>query len=111
MTLPAGIPGDRSPRSLLRAGTGAMILTYDLPGAWRRDNHLLRIVLADPRDVFDGGATAVKKHTYELKLGSMEGALRWRVGGEDVIVLKSTMTPAETEHLHRAMIAASRRRE
>jgi hypothetical protein len=110
VTLPAGVPGDGRPTMVMPVGSSAMIFDYNLPGAWRRDDHVLEIVLANPREVAAAPPAHAPKHTYTVTMGP-PAAVRWRVGGEDVIVMKSRMTAAETEHLHHAMLAAAAQRK
>jgi hypothetical protein len=102
--LPKGLPRGTDAEGLMVAGPGAMHIAYNLPGAWRRSNHLLFVVLANPKSVAPESAPA--PHTkYSLQFGQTTGigAVRWMVGEEEVIVLKSTITPAELAHFKAAM--------
>jgi hypothetical protein len=86
------------------AGPGAMQIAYNLPGAWRRSNHLLFVILANPKSVAPESAPAPSTKFslhYGQKTGN--GAVRWMVGQEEVIVLKSTITSAELAHFKAAM--------
>jgi hypothetical protein len=104
VTFPTGLPPGTTAEALTVLGPGAMHVVYDLPGAWRRSNHLLFVILANPSSVSPPGAQA--PHTaYSLQFGQTNGAgaVRWRVGREEMIVMKSTMTPAELAHFKAAM--------
>jgi hypothetical protein len=104
VTLPKGLPKGTDAEGLMVAGPGAMHIAYNLPGAWRRSNHLLFVILANPKSVVPESAPA--PHTkYSLQFGQTtgNGAVRWMVGEEEVIVLKSTITPAELAHFKAAM--------
>jgi hypothetical protein len=83
-----------------------MQITYNLPGAWRRSNHLLFVILANPKSVTSQGAPPAHGK-YALQFGQSKGlgAERWMVGQEEVIVLKSTITAAELAHFKAAMKA------
>lgn len=89
-------------------GQSIMLLDYNLPGAWRRSNHLLRIWLVDPRAL-----TAPRSsYAFSFKMGGLAstGSVRWTVGREVVIVMRSLATPSEIENIKRAMVAEAKRR-
>ena len=104
VVFPKGLPPGTTAEALSVIGPGAMHVVYDLPGAWRRSNHLLFVILANPIAVAPASAPAPHT-TYSLQFGQTKGvgAVRWRVGQEEVIVMKSTMTPAELAHFKAAM--------
>ncbi len=106
VVFPKGLPPGTTAEGLSVIGPGAMNIAYNLPGAWRRSNHLLFVILANPNVVAPPSAPA--PHTaYSLQFGQTTGvgAVRWMVGREEVIVMKSTMTPAEFAHFKAAMTA------
>jgi hypothetical protein len=104
--LPKGLPQGTRPEMLVVLGSGAMQIVYDLPGASRRSNHLLFVMLANPKSVAPDSAKR-PQGTYTMEYGQKKGlgAVRWMVGQEEVIVLKSTITPAELAHFKAAMMA------
>lgn len=108
VVLPVGLPAGTKAEALMVFGPGAMQIIYNLPGAWRRSNHLLFVMLANPSAV----ATAAKppQATYQLRFGPAMGShgARWVVGREEVIILNSTITPAELARVKAAMLARSR---
>lgn len=100
--------------SVLRIPDGtvrALMLSYDLPGAGRRSNHLLTVVLANP-----AAYTAKPNDTRSKPVPHSDDVMitervseQWTVGGEVVLLLPpSTMTVAEIAHMKRAMNAHSR---
>jgi len=104
--LPTGLPSGTTAEGLMVYGPGAMHIAYNLPGAWRRSNHLLFVILANPKSVVPGSA-AHPHSMYDFEFGQTTGlgAETWRVGQEDVVVLKSTITRAELAHFKAAMMA------
>jgi hypothetical protein len=107
--LPKGLPDGATAEWLMVYGPGAMEIIYNLPGAWRRSNHLLMVTLANPKSV--APENAAPPHTkYTLQHGQKKGlgAVKWMVGQEEVIVLKSTITPAELAHFKATMMAQAR---
>lgn len=99
--LPAGLP----PGTILgQVGYGPSFieLSYNLPGAWRRSNHLLKIALVDPRSL----TATTGPHAWVMRMGGLAatGAVRWNIGHEIVIVMNSMATPAEIENIHRTML-------
>jgi len=107
--LPDGLPKGTDAESLTVFGPGAMQITYNLPGAWRRSNHLLFVILANPASVAPENAK-LPRTAYSLQYGPTTGlgALRWRVGQEELIVLRSTITASELAHFKRVMMAKGR---
>jgi hypothetical protein len=104
--LPKGLPAGTTAMQLMALGPGAMQITYNLPGASRRSNHLLFVILANPKSVAPANATPPKaKFTMEFGQTKGLGAERWMVGQEEVIVLKSTITAAELAHFKAVMTA------
>lgn len=104
--LPTGLPGNAAPISML-ANRSLMMLQYNLPGASRRSNHLLTIVIANP-NAFTAPFKREHGKYEEVTLfnGTAAGAaVHWRIGNEEVIVPHSTITPAELAHLKNAMLA------
>jgi hypothetical protein len=104
--LPTGLPQGTTAMQLMALGPGAMQITYNLPGASRRSNHLLFVILANPKSVAPDNAAAPKgKYTMEFGQTKGVGAVRWMVGQEEVIVLKSTITTSELAHFKAVMTA------
>lgn len=107
VVLPAGLPQGTFPVWVMRAGQSAIVLQYNLPGYWRRDDHLLLIILANPQAV---GASRMHQRTkYELIMGNRRGGTHFMAGKEEVFVMRSSLRPQELEDLKDAMIAAGRR--
>jgi hypothetical protein len=106
VTLPKGLPEGTTAMQLMAFSPGAMQITYNLPGASRRSNHLLFVILANPKSVTPNSATPPKS-AYKMEFGQATGlgAERWMVGQEEVIVLKSTITAAELAHFKAVMTA------
>ncbi len=106
VVFPAGLPPGTRADALTVLGPGAMQIAYALPGAWRRSNHLLFVILANPESVAPDSAPAPHT-TYSLEFGqtSGTGAVHRMVGREEMIVLRSTITPAELAHLIAATTA------
>ena len=104
--LPKGLPKGADPEGLVVLGPGAMQIAYNLPGAWRRSNHLLFVILANPKSVAPDSAQPPHTH-YSLQFGQTTGlgAVHWMVGQEEVIVLKSTITASELAHFKAVMTA------
>jgi hypothetical protein len=116
VVLPAGLPAGTKLHTLALTGSSAVLLQYDLPGAWRRSNHVLTMVLADPKTLAaDPNALATApqhgRRGYVLELGGApgRGAVRWIVGGEAVVVSPGALTPAELARIKRAMLARAGR--
>jgi hypothetical protein len=104
--LPTGLPNGTDAEGLMVLGPGAMQIAYNLPGAWRRSNHLLFVILANPKSVApEGPNPPASKYTMHFGQTTGLGAVRWMVGGEEVIVLKSTITASELAHFKAAMMA------
>jgi hypothetical protein len=110
-TFPVQYPGGLPVRTTLGEigyGHSIMLLDYNLAGAWRRPNHLLRIWLVDPRAL-----TAPRSsHAFSFKMGGLAstGSVRWNIDREVVIVMRSLATPSEIENIKRAMVAEAKRR-
>jgi hypothetical protein len=60
VTLPKGLPEGTTAAQLMVFGPGAMEIAYNLPGAQRRSNHLLFVILANP-PALSGGWWARRK--------------------------------------------------
>jgi hypothetical protein len=104
--LPKGLPKGTKAEALFVLGSGAMQITYNLPGAWRRSNHLLFVMLANPKSVAPENAKPPhSKYTLQFGQTTGVGAVHWMVGQEEVIVLKSTITPSELAHFKAVMVA------
>lgn len=106
--LPVGLPSGTNATALFRLAKNALFISYDLPGEWRRSNHVLQIAVADPRIVTTGSALPAIHMPMSFEIGgpATVGGQLWHIGAEDVIVLNNTMTPAELTHLKNAMTAA-----
>ena len=103
-TLPAGLPNGAKLKGLW-SSDGAIMLLYDLPGAWRASHHIAWIVLAKPEAI----ATAAGAQKVKLLLASQGVPIRFRVGGEEVIIaMHNAMTPAELARMKQAMLRSSR---
>lgn len=89
-------------------GPSIMLLDYNLSGVWRRPNHLLRIWIVDPRVLL----VPHSSHAFSFKIGGLAstGSVRWNIGHELVIVMRSLATPSEIENIKRAMVAEAKRR-
>ena len=102
VTLPAGLPSGAVLRTLVRFGSGAIMMQYDLPGSWRRSNHLFMMILADPNVI-----NRNDEHHYKISLQfggeAAKGSLMWRIGKEDVIIPHSTITALELARIKNAM--------
>ncbi len=102
---PSGLPAGTT---IAEVGYGPSIILadYNLPGTWRRSNHLLRVVLADPRALTGSS----EPHAFVFRIGGLAatGSVHWNVGGEVVIVMRSLATPAEMQNIKRAMTEQSR---
>lgn len=99
---PVGLPAGTT-LGEIGYGPSSMLLDYNLPGAWRRPNHLLRIWLVDPRAL----ASPRSSRAFSFKMGGLAstGSVRWIIGHELVIVMRSLATQAEIENIKRAMVA------
>lgn len=107
--LPKGLPKGTDMEGVMVLGPGALQIAYNLPGAWRRSNHLLFVILANPKSVVPKPAKPPKtKFSMEFGQTTGAGGVRWMVGEEEVIVLKSTITPAELAHFKSVMMAQPR---
>jgi hypothetical protein len=84
-------------------GPSIILVDYNLPGSWRRSNHLLRIVLLDPRAL----TAPTSPHAFVFRIGGLAatGSIRWKVGHELVIVMRSLATAGEIKNIKGAMIA------
>lgn len=104
---PGGLPAGTT-LGEIGYGPSIMLLDYNLPGAWRRPNHLLSIWLVDPRAL----TAPHSSHAFLFKSGGLAstGSVRWNVGHELVIVMRSLATQSEIESIKRAMVAAAKRR-
>ena len=109
VVFPKGLPEGTVPSFLTVFGTDAIGITYDLPGAQRRSNHLLWVFLANPKAVVSLN-TKPAQAKYQLDVGPTKGngALEWTVGGEKIVVLKSTITPSELARFKATMTAQAR---
>jgi hypothetical protein len=106
---PVQFPGGLPPGTTIAEigyGPSILLVDYNLPGAWRRSNHLLRIVLADPRAL----TSPSSPHAFVFRIGGLaaKGSVQWSIGRELVIVMRSTATPAELENIRRTMLTEAR---
>lgn len=113
--LPAGLPNGTRMTSVFTAGPSAVMLGYSLPGAWRASRHLVYILLANPAIVSNSSSSTnpagkITLRVPALDLPSSRPPIRWRVGGEEVIVGNNTLTPSELARVKNAMLASARRR-
>lgn len=100
--LPTGLPEGSQLKSII-SSNGAVMLRYDLPGAWRASHHLTWIVLANADAI---GAPGVARKVT-LKFGPHGNPTHWRIGGEEVIVAWNNFTPSEIARMKQAMLTAS----
>jgi hypothetical protein len=110
VVLPTGLPAGTQLRQVGRADRSALMLSYDLPGAWRRSHHLLDVVLADPAIVGSAISDPYKQRLMVMRYKEPQRTVRWRVGGEEVIVDWNNLTPAELARMKQAMLNASTQR-
>lgn len=110
--LPAGLPaGARVLQMFSNADT--IMLTYDLPGAWRADNHLFWIILANNASLNAPSAPPSRASgQLVMKIGgeAAKGSQTWRIGDETVIVPESKITSAELAAVKAAMTAEAGRK-
>lgn len=104
---PSGLPAGTT---IAQVGYGRSIILvlYNLPGAWRRSNHLLPIWLADPRAL----TSPASPYGFRFRQGGLAatGSVTWKIGKEVVIVMRSLATPAEIASIKHAMESESRQR-
>lgn len=100
---PAGLPAGTTVGQI-GFGPSILFLNYNLPGAWRRSSHLLPIVLVDPRAL----TSPRSPHAFAFRWLA-KGSVRWSIGRELVIVMRSTATPAELENIKRTMLTQALR--
>jgi hypothetical protein len=109
VVFPKGLPKGTVADYLTVFGADAIGIVYDLPGVQRRSNHLLFVFLANPKAVVPLDANPARdKHQLNVGQTKGNGAVQWTVGGEQVVVLKSTITPAELAHFKATMTAQAR---
>jgi hypothetical protein len=107
VVLPTGLPAGTQLRSVGRADRSAIMIGYDLPGVWRSSHHLLDVVLADPAIVGSAIMDPYKQRLIVMRYKQPQRTVRWRVGGEEVIVDWNNLTPAELARMKQAMLTAS----
>ncbi|MFY9630567.1 MAG: hypothetical protein WAJ94_03060 [Candidatus Cybelea sp.] len=104
---PSGLP---SGTTIAEIGYGPSILLvdYNLPGGWRRSNHLLRIALVDRRTL----TAANSPRAFVFRIGGLAatGSTHWTIGHEVVIVMHSLATQKELANIKRTMTAAALQR-
>lgn len=106
VVLPAGLPeGTLGPVTLM-SGPGVLLLQYNLPGAWRRSNHILPIILTN-RQALESKFESARARYKLLIPRARIGGVHWAIGQEEVFVLPSSLTPIELAHIKSAMIAQS----
>ncbi|HTU70420.1 MAG TPA: hypothetical protein VMF11_08850 [Candidatus Baltobacteraceae bacterium] len=111
VVLPAGLPPGSRLSSVFRAGPGAIVLGYALPGARRASRHPTFILLANPSSVSESStspAGKIRLRMPALGVPAFGSPIRWRVGGEDVIIGNNNFTPSELTHIKHAMLALAR---
>ena len=100
VTLPAGLPSGTKLKALW-SSDGAIMLLYDLPGAWRASHHVAWILLANPSTVVSSDAGG------RMRVGfARQGKpIHWRAGGEEVIIaMQNSMTSVELTRMKLAML-------
>lgn len=102
VTWPKGLPNGTRLTKMTLGDASVIALQYDLPGAYRRDNHLLVMFLMNP--------SAVSKHPqsggkYEEQYAASTVRV-WTVGGEAVVLVaeKGGMQPSEIDAIKNAML-------
>jgi len=112
VVLPAGLPAGTTPFQLSVIGKSAMEITYDLPGAWRRSDHLLFVLLTNERDVVDlNGASVPANARRGLPMQQHLRTIQvWQVGHEVVVAMADNITMQEIDAMRRAMLARYGRR-
>lgn len=105
--LPVGLPEGTQPIRLVRMDTDALLIQYNLPGTWRRSDHLLDVIVSNPSTLESPPHGAPYKYNLMFGGHAGRGSVHWRIGKEEVIVFDSTMTTLETAHFKRAMQAAA----
>lgn len=104
VTLPAGMPAGTRLKSLVTAGTSVIVLQYDLPGAWRRSNHLLTIFLANPQ-AMSGALPRGKYQSVRMSRRPEYLTSQWRAHGEEVVLVapRAGIRPSEISAIRSAM--------
>lgn len=105
--LPDGLPTGTQAIRLVRMDRDALLIQYNLPGAWRRSDHLLDVIIANPATLDSSGQG--QHYKYNLMFGghAARGSVHWRTGKEEVVVFASTMTASELARFKSAMQAAA----
>jgi hypothetical protein len=105
--LPVGLPANTPLRRLLLVEHNTIMLQYDLPGAWRRNEKQLWIVLTNPKAVTAPSDEQSVGHFLQLGAFGPRGKVqeRWQVGGETVIIVQSKALPDELAAIKHAMLA------
>ena len=98
--LPAGLPEGTKATRLESLGSDAMVVYYDLPGAWRASHHLAWIFLANPATLGNQSSSPAR---YSLRSGGRMSQAHWRVGAEEVIVVSNGLTAGEIDTIKQAM--------
>lgn len=95
----------------IRWDKDAIGISYDLPGAWRADNHILWIVLVNPKSAQTGSPNAETPGANYVELAGEagKGSTFWKVGGETVVFPKSTATAEEYARIKAAMSSEASR--
>ncbi len=107
---PSGLPPGTTPMQMIGAGRSAIAITYDLPGAWRRSDHLLWVVLANAK-IVSGPAHSItnpeERYRWVLTPGGhrLRATQVWQVGNEVVIIQADNITPAEIANIKHAMLS------
>jgi TonB family protein len=104
---PAGLPAHTPLRRLLLVEHNMIMLQYDLPGAWRRNENQLWIVLTNPRAVTAPSDEQSVGHLLPLGPFGPRGKVqeRWQIGAETVIIVQSKALPGELATIKHAMLA------
>ena len=98
--LPDGLPAGTGMRSVLTAGSDVIALEYDLPGAWRRTDHVLYVILANPAAV-NG---KFRPPNMQLQLRAPHPRIAsWRIGAEQIYISSDSLTPIELARIKAAM--------
>jgi hypothetical protein len=106
LVVPVGLPAGTVAKHFTRFDSDALLVSYDLPGAWRRSNHVLTVLLAN-KNVAAPPASA-KRSKGEILMPGQHQDIRGVIGNERLDLMSNTLTPAEIATIKRAMAAAAR---
>jgi hypothetical protein len=106
--LPTGLPARSQLRRLVYVNHSTIMLQYELPGAWRRKDNRLWIVLTNPAAMVGPRDENLAGHLvpFDSEFGpNAKLQERWTIGGETVIITQSKALPGELATIKRSMLA------